>query len=95
MTEYSRQDEYNNEIKQHVKEILLLCDKYQIPVFMTFAVGNNRSNTDYITETLSASAEDVVLAEDRISKYILIGCGFDIVPAKKELTYEELLETIE
>ena len=93
MTEYSKENEYNDEIRKHVKEILLLCDKYRIPVFMSFAVKNDKHHTDYITEMLSATAEDIVLAEDRIAKYALIGCGFDVVPEKKTSAYEEILES--
>ena len=84
---------FNESTKPHVKEILLLCDQYHIPAFMTFAVANGEGakdgGTDYITEMLSSAAEDVSLVNDNIVRHALVVDGFDVAPFRKSVLDDE------
>ena len=35
---FYKKDIYESKIKDYVKKIMLMCDEYEIPMFMTFAV---------------------------------------------------------
>lgn len=91
---YSKQDAYNSEIKEYVKEILLKCSKHHIPVFMTFAVADNEKGTTYINEMLSAAGEGRILHNDQIVKHALVSGGFEVVPKKEAPVFEEDLEVL-
>lgn len=91
---YARQSEYDSEIKEHVKEILLKCSKYHIPCFLTFAVADDDKETTYVTEILSAASEGVTLHDDQIVKNAMVAGGFEVVPKKEAPAFEEEMEVL-
>lgn len=92
---YSKMNEYDNEIKELVKKLLIQCDKHSIPVFLTMAVGDSSTGTSYITEMLSPAALGVKLKDDKIAKHALVVDGFEVVPYKSGPLVEELLDVDE
>lgn len=92
MNDYSASEEYKSEIHDLVVKVLLLCDQYKIPVFMTFAVENGLSGTRYMNEMLSPEMEGRVLTDDQIAKHALVMNGFEVVPSITEPDFEEELE---
>ncbi len=91
---YSRREEYDSEIKGYVKEILLLCSKYNIPVFMTFAVADTGKGTEYVTEMLSSTSEGVSLRDDHLVKHAMVTAGFEVTPKKESPVLEEEMEVL-
>lgn len=91
---FSKRDIYDTKIKDHVKRILLMCDEYNIPMFMTFAVENNPQNTTYVSEMRSAAACDLVLTNDRLVKHALVMNDFEVIPKLSAPAYETELEDI-
>lgn len=91
--EYSKKAVYDENIKEFVKKVVLLCEKEKIPMFMTFALENDSKHTDYVVEMLSAASEGRSLKDDRIVKHALIVNGFEVVPKKTSLMVEDVLET--
>ena len=84
---YSKNELYENRIKDYVKRILILCEEYQIPVFMTFALENTDTETVYETEMLSAAFEGKQLTDDKIAKHALVMNGFEVVPENMSPRY--------
>ena len=93
--EFNKKEEYERHIKDNVKQILLACDHYHIPVFMSFAMANKNGETTYENEMLSAAAEGVVLSDDRLVKHALVMDGFSVVPRITIPSIEEEMEVVE
>lgn len=79
--EYDCREAYEAEIKEKVKNIMLACDKYKIPMFITFAVANSHETTDYISEILSPTVQGRDLKKDLIAKHALVMSGFEVRPS--------------
>lgn len=77
---FDKNKEYQEHILPLVKEILLYCDEYHIPVFMTFAVSDNGKQTEYATEMISAVAAAEKLKDDQLVKHAAVVSGFEVVP---------------
>lgn len=71
---------YNNLVKKKLKELLLLCNEYRIPVFVDMAVKNSSAETVYKSEFLSARSFGKNLTNDRLVKHALINSGFSVYP---------------
>lgn len=93
ITEYDRTKVFLEEIEALSGKLAVLCDQYQIPMFMTFAVKNDKDGTIYRSEVLSAAVEESVLMDDRIAKHVMVMNGFDVVPRISIPSYEEELDT--
>lgn len=92
---YSKKKEYDMEIKELVKTILLRCDKHKIPVFISLAVEDDGRDTKYVTEMLSAANLGVSLKKDNLVKFALVTSGFEVVPERRAPVYEEELEVLD
>lgn len=92
---YDKKDLYNKEIAPLLRELLVACDRYQIPMFATFAIGDTGKDTVYQSEMISSMNAGVRLSEDLLPKHVNILNGFDVVPYLdvKTLDLEEHLET--
>ena len=91
---FYKKDIYESKIKDYVKKIMLMCDEYEIPMFMTFAVENTPNETVYVNEMRSAAACDALLTNDRLVKHALVMNDFEVVPKVSLPVYEEDLEDI-
>mgnify|MGYP004463016311 FL=1 len=92
---FSKKETYDSKIKPLVKKIMLMCDEYNVPMFMTFAVKNSASGTEYVNEMRSAAACDTVLTNDRLVKLALILNDFEVVSEISKPGYDEELEDLE
>lgn len=92
---FSKKDIYEGKIKDYVKKIMLMCDEYNIPMFMSFAVENTPKETVYINEMRSAAACNTSLTNDRLVKHALVMNDFEVVPKISSPVYEEELEDID
>ena len=84
---FDKNKEYQEHILPLVKEVLLYCDEYHIPVFMTFAVSDNGKQTEYATEMISAVAAAEKLKDDQLVKHAAVVSGFEVVPSSDLLLY--------
>lgn len=94
MSDFSKKSDYDTHVKEHVKDVLLQCDRFGIPAFMTFAVENSEKGTNYITEMNSAGANGIKLKDDRIAKHALVEAGFEVVPKQTAAAYQEVMEVV-
>lgn len=93
--DFNRREDYEKHVKDLVRQVLLACDYYKIPVFMSFAVENGRDGTAYVNEMLSAAAEGVTLRDDKLVKHALVMDGFSVVPKITIPSFEEEMEVVD
>ena len=91
---YDKKTLYKKEIAPLIQDLLVACDRYQIPMFATFAIQDNGKDTVYQSEMISSLNAGVALSNDLLPKHVNILNGFDVVPYLdvKTLDLEEHLE---
>ena len=92
---YDKKTLYKKEIAPLIQDLLVACDRYQIPMFATFAIQDNGKDTVYQSEMISSMNAGVTLSNDLLPKHVNILNGFDVVPYLdvKMLDLDEHLET--
>ena len=82
---------YTSNIEPLVKDIRLHCYTARIPMFMTFAVRNTKTETEYFTEMNLASTHKT-LENNKISKLLLRLNDFKVKPPKEVRQAIKILE---
>ena len=77
---YDKKEAYDNDLRPLIKQILLICDREKIPVFMSFAVKNDDEGTEYEAELLSAPSQGHRLTDDLLTQYAMVQNGAKVVP---------------
>ena len=85
MNEFKRREIFNEKCAPALLEIKRTCELYQIPFYFTACVEDNGEESVYITDAAFQEQTGVKLTDDRLKKHLLVGCGFDVVPKRKEL----------
>ncbi len=81
---YDFTKQYEEEITPLLRQVFLLCHQYGIPLFMTFAVGNDEEETTYRTQQISCINVDRKLTRNYIPRLIDVMNGFEIVPFRTD-----------
>ena len=78
--EFHKTKTYNSNIQKKILELKMLCKKEGIPFFFAACIENDRNDSQYELEMLSAEICETKLSKDWISKFVDITLGFDAVP---------------
>ena len=89
-TNYDKKEEFETQLREKVQEILKICNKEQIPVFISFAVKNDEKKTEYINEMFPSATNDIFLKNDYFPNFVNVINGFRTVPPQKivEIDYD-------
>lgn len=90
-TEYDKTDVYNSEILEKVQELLKVCNKEQIPAFISLAVKNDEEKTEYVNEMFPSATNNIFLKNDYFPNFVNVINGFRTVPPQKivEIDFDE------
>lgn len=89
ITAYKLSSQQRNELEEKMRELLEFCQIYHVPFFVSCAVKNDDSETEYSNMVYSAQAHNMKLQNDRIRKYMLIANGeFDVVPKREIVAFD-------
>ena len=86
----SKQDIYEQEIMEHVSNIIAICRRQKIPCFMTFAVGDNEKDETYITKMVSPSSVYANIQPDLIAEHVKMHNGFRAVLQDTKVNTKEI-----
>ena len=75
---YDFSKDFKADCLQHIIQLKAFCVARGIPFYMTFAIKNTKSATDYMTIKQIPPEVDMELADDMIRKIILAERGFDL-----------------
>ena len=64
--------------KQAVWEEQSLCSIYDIPLFVTACIRNDRSGSVYVNDMVSPDVKGIVLREDHFPKHLAVMRGYDV-----------------
>lgn len=84
----NKEEIYSKEIKEKVDEVLNLCRKKGIPVFIVAALADQEDTTIYVKEAVTPTQLGMKLQQDDFIKYLNVANGFKTVAPRE-------LETIE
>lgn len=82
-TEYDKNDIYEAEVLPKIQELLRLCNREQIPLFISAATKNNEDGTEYRNEMYASATNNVFLKDDYFPNFVNVINGFRTVPPAK------------
>lgn len=82
-TNYDKTDVYENQVIAKVQELLRLCNKEQMPIFISVAVKNNEKGTEYRNDMFSSATNDIFLKDDYFPNFVNVTNGFRTIPPSK------------
>ena len=88
LTTFDKTSEYSNEIEEKVTELIQLCNKERLPMFLAIAVKNSEEGTEYVNELFSSVSNNIYLKEDYIPHFVNITNGFTTIPPAEDIEIE-------
>lgn len=82
-TEYNKEEVYEKELMEKIQEILRICNKEQLPIFISVAVKNDENKTKYVNEMFPSATNDIFLKDDYFPNFVNVINGFRTVPPSK------------
>lgn len=79
-TEFDKREVYDAVIAQKVEELIQLCNKDHLPVFITVCVKNDEKGTEYRTDMYSSASNGIKLKNDLMPNFVNVLNGFATVP---------------
>lgn len=89
VTEFNREECFEENIQQIVEELVLKLKHYNLPFGLVVAVKNSQKSTKYITELNGAVPMGLRLADDKFPEIINVMRGFQTIPPA-EMTEMEM-----
>lgn len=92
--EYHISEEIMANLKDKVNDLFMYCEKYGIPAFATFVVGNNKKGSEYLStdkeyfgKIISPGSCNISLKDDKIKEHLkLCVPGYSVVHKKNNNT---------
>ena len=88
LTKYDKTREYASEIEEKVTELIQLCNRERLPMFLAIAVKNDEEGTEYVKEMFSSASNNIYLKEDYIPRFINVTNGFMTIPPAEDIEIE-------
>lgn len=85
---YDKTEEFEQQIAPTIQKLKAECFQNGVPLFLSCAVKDTQSTTEYISEMVSPAQLGVDLADDRIAEMVKMLNGFVAVPEAKPLELE-------
>lgn len=76
---YDYKKEFKAQCLPHIIKLKQWATSYGVPFYMTFAVKNSKTETEYMTSKQIPPETGLELADDMIRKIILAERGFDLM----------------
>lgn len=76
-------------ISKAATDFSLLCQGMHLPFYLTVAVGNGDGKTEYMNKVSTAQSHGRHLADDQITRHMLVSNGFAVVPPAERVVFED------
>lgn len=83
---YNTDEEGRERLDHAMMALLQVCQEYRLPMFVSVAVANSRSETEYVRQVYTAQSHDIKLTDDEIRRHVLVSRGFDVIPPRDNIT---------
>lgn len=90
--EFDLSAEFEKKCQPILDELILQCSLLKIPFFWSACIKNNDEESVYFNDAVATGSRNISLKDDKISKYIAVLNGFDVVPHREilEINMDEL-----
>ena len=82
-TNFDKNDTYETLVAKKIQELLRICNKEQMPIFISVAVKNDESGTEYKNDMFASATNDIFLKDDYFPNFVNVTNGFRTVPPSK------------
>lgn len=76
---FDKEDFYKNEMEPHIRELLKIASRNNVPFFITTAVSNNERTTKYKNTGFLPGSNDIELTDNFFRKILLVCAGVELV----------------
>lgn len=89
---FTLSQDVQEEIDIRLRGLLEVCQIHKIPMFASVVIANSSTGsnrkTKYNNIVYNAPSHGLELADDQISKHVLIANGFDAVPKRESVSFD-------
>ena len=78
LTTFNKQAVWDEQCVPALRRLVSLCSIYDIPLFVTACIRNDRSGSVYMNDVVSPDIKGIVLREDHIPKHLAVMRGYDV-----------------
>ena len=78
LTTFNKQAVWDEQCVPALRRLVSLCSIYDIPLFVTACIRNDRSGSVYVNDMVSPDVKGIVLREDHIPKHLAVMRGYDV-----------------
>lgn len=83
--EFDKTEEYDKVLSKLMHDVIKYCSANGIPVFISACVKNDKKESVYKSDMVSAVSADVKLTDDKLVKFVNVLNGFDTVPKHDDI----------
>lgn len=89
---FDKTEDFKEKCQPLLNELILRCSLLKIPFFWSACTKNNDEESVYNSDAVATGSRKIKLKDDKISKYIAVLNGFDVVPHREtlEINMDEL-----
>ena len=80
---FNKQSVWDEHCSPALRKLVALCTIYEIPLFVTACVINDRSGSVYVSDMVNPDIKGIVLKDDHIPKHLAVMRGYDIFLREK------------
>ena len=84
-TEFDKTKDFNILIKPKILELIQLCNKERIPIFVSACVKNDEKESTYVSDMFAAKSNDINLHDDKLIDFVNVTNGFVTIPKSQSL----------
>ena len=88
MTNFNKEEFYNEEIEKRVIELKQICAREKLPMFICICTQNDKNGTIYKKDMISPTTHGIELKENLIPKFVDVTLGFETVQPRQDIEIE-------
>lgn len=81
ITEFNKNEVYEALVVPKIRELLQICNRERIPVFISACTKSDKKGTEYKSDMYAALSNDIILKDDKFTKFVNVINGFETVPS--------------
>lgn len=79
-TIFDKTEVFDESIAPKIEEIIQICNREHIPIFISACVKNTEESSEYKTDMFASASNNIHLKNDLIPRFVNVTNGFTTIP---------------
>lgn len=79
-TKFDKTEIYDTRIQEKVDELVQICNREHIPLFVAACVKNDENDSEYRIDMYASASNQIMLKKDFLPKFVNVTNGFTTIP---------------